>query len=128
MHATAGFVDPGFRGCLTFELKNVGSLPLTVYAGVRIAQVTFYEGEPSAIPYAEKLEPKYADGIGTVGSLVYTDPEFERLRMLTDLKASRDAAVSHVRDLRRRGARRSRIEAAEGDVADIQAQLRSHGL
>src|SRR5690606_20238387 len=33
VHATAGFVDPGFSGHITLELANVASLPITLYPG-----------------------------------------------------------------------------------------------
>jgi dCTP deaminase len=45
--ATATFVNPGFKGCLTLEIENIGEVPLTVYPGLRIAQLVFHtlEGE-----------------------------------------------------------------------------------
>ena len=39
IHATAGFVDPGFSGSVTFELSNVSMIPLPLYPGVRISQL-----------------------------------------------------------------------------------------
>lgn len=39
--ATATLVQPGFRGTITLELANVGTVPLTLYVGVRVAQLTF---------------------------------------------------------------------------------------
>ena len=41
IHSTAGFVDPGWRGHLTLELSNVARLPITLFAGMRIGQVSF---------------------------------------------------------------------------------------
>lgn len=38
---TAGFVDPGFDGHLTLELSNVSNLPITVYPGMKIGQISF---------------------------------------------------------------------------------------
>lgn len=81
VHATAGFVDPGFAGALTFELYNAGKVPLSLFAGVRIGQLCFFELEqPSALPYREKTFSKYAQAVGTVGSKYYRDPEYEVLR------------------------------------------------
>jgi dCTP deaminase len=40
-HATAGFIDPGFNGHITLELSNVATLPITIYSGMKIAQVSF---------------------------------------------------------------------------------------
>lgn len=81
VHATAGFVDPGFSGALTFELKNAGQVPLPLYAGLRIAQLCFFElSEPSRLPYRAKRYTKYAGRMGTVGSRYFQDPEYVALR------------------------------------------------
>jgi dCTP deaminase len=32
VHATAGFIDPGFEGQVTLELSNLGRLPVKLYA------------------------------------------------------------------------------------------------
>jgi dCTP deaminase len=40
-HATAGFIDPGFTGHVTFELSNVGTRPLLLWPGMRVAQLAF---------------------------------------------------------------------------------------
>ena len=41
IHSTAGYVDPGWRGHLTLELTNVSRLPVTLYYGMRIGQISF---------------------------------------------------------------------------------------
>jgi dCTP deaminase len=41
IHSTAGFIDPGFDGHVTLELANVASLPITLYPGMKIGQVSF---------------------------------------------------------------------------------------
>lgn len=83
VHATAGFVDPGFSGALTFELKNSGKVPIPLYAGLRIAQLCFFPLEkPSRLLYTEKRYTKYAGQMGTAGSMYYKDPEYEALRQL----------------------------------------------
>ncbi len=41
IHSTAGFVDAGFSGTLTLELSNVANLPITIYYGMPIGQVSF---------------------------------------------------------------------------------------
>ncbi len=41
VHSTAGLADPGFEGQITLELSNVASLPITIYPGMRIAQLVF---------------------------------------------------------------------------------------
>ena len=41
IHSTAGFVDAGFDGHITLELANVASLPITLYPGMKIGQISF---------------------------------------------------------------------------------------
>jgi dCTP deaminase len=61
IHSTAGFIDPGFDGHVTLELSNVANLPITIYAGMKIGQLSFVElSEPAAAPYgAAALGSKY---------------------------------------------------------------------
>ncbi|MDO8751392.1 MAG: dCTP deaminase [Dehalococcoidia bacterium] len=41
IHSTAGYVDPGWKGHLTLELSNVSNLPITLYYGMKIGQISF---------------------------------------------------------------------------------------
>src|SRR5437588_7917669 len=41
IHSTAGFVDAGWDGHLTLELSNVANLPVTLYPGMKIGQISF---------------------------------------------------------------------------------------
>ena len=41
IHSTAGYVDPGWKGHLTLELSNVANLPVTLYSGMKIGQISF---------------------------------------------------------------------------------------
>ena len=41
IHSTAGFIDAGFDGHVTLELANVANLPITLYPGMKIGQVSF---------------------------------------------------------------------------------------
>ena len=52
IHSTAGFVDPGFSGNLTLELSNVANLPITIYQGMPIGQISFMRMDsPVEHPY-----------------------------------------------------------------------------
>ena len=52
IHSTAGFVDAGFDGQLTLELSNVANLPITLYPGMKIGQVSFMRmTTPAEHPY-----------------------------------------------------------------------------
>lgn len=51
-HVTAGFIDAGFVGTITVELKNENSFPILLKPGMRIGQVSFdYLNAASAKPY-----------------------------------------------------------------------------
>lgn len=41
--AMATFVHPGYAGCLTLELQNLGEVPIRLQPGMRVAQVVFRE-------------------------------------------------------------------------------------
>jgi dCTP deaminase len=41
VHATAGFVDPGFKGTLTLEITNLTRVPIILWPGKPIAQLSF---------------------------------------------------------------------------------------
>jgi dCTP deaminase len=52
VHATAGFCDPGFRGTLTLELNNLTRVPIKLYPGLPIAQLSFMTLDQAArVPY-----------------------------------------------------------------------------
>jgi dCTP deaminase len=52
IHSTAGFIDAGFDGHITLELANVASLPITLYPGMKIGQVSFMRmTTPAERPY-----------------------------------------------------------------------------
>jgi len=80
IHATAGFVDPGFRGALTFELSNVSNIPLPLYPGVRISQICFFLSSTTHLPYGKKRFTKYSGKTTTASSAFFKDPEYARIR------------------------------------------------
>ncbi len=61
IHSTAGFIDPGWDGHVTLELSNVANLPITIYYGMKIGQLSFVQlSEPAAAPYgSDGLDSKY---------------------------------------------------------------------
>ncbi len=55
VHATAGFCDPGWRGTLTLELNNLTRVPIKLYPGLPIAQLSFMTLDaPARRPYGHK--------------------------------------------------------------------------
>ncbi|MEX1022999.1 MAG: dCTP deaminase [Dehalococcoidia bacterium] len=61
VHATAGFVDPGWRGHLTMELSNVSTLPIRLYYAMKIGQLSFQDlTTPADRPYGHPdLKSRY---------------------------------------------------------------------
>jgi dCTP deaminase len=52
VHATAGFVDPGWKGTLTLELNNLTRVPIKLYPGLPIAQLSVMAlDRPAERPY-----------------------------------------------------------------------------
>jgi dCTP deaminase len=75
VHATAGFVDPGFEGNLTFELINSGKLPIRVFPGLRMGQICFFYIPHVEMPYRSKTYSKYAGKLGVDFTRIEEDPE-----------------------------------------------------
>lgn len=61
VHATAGFIDPGFAGHVTLEITNLTEQPLIIYPGMPIGQIRFTVlTSPSKNLYgSKKLKSKY---------------------------------------------------------------------
>lgn len=58
IHATAGHIDPGFKGHITLELSVIQ--PLTIYPGMKIGQLRFANVDGIVDkPYHEKENSKY---------------------------------------------------------------------
>lgn len=70
--ATAVAVNPGFRGCLTLELINLGNVPIRVVTGARMAQLIFFQAHPGMRPLKSRYDCP-------------TEPEFSRIRDDRDL-------------------------------------------
>ncbi|HHC08268.1 MAG TPA: dCTP deaminase [Actinobacteria bacterium] len=75
IHSTAGFIDPGFRGQVTLELSNVANLPIAIYPGMKIGQISFYElSTPAEHPYGSpEVGSKYQGQTGPTPSRVHRD-------------------------------------------------------
>jgi dCTP deaminase len=74
VHATAGFIDPGFEGQITLELSNLGRCAVLLYPGTRISQVVFHTmTSPAERPYGPARGSKYHGQVGPVMSRVNRD-------------------------------------------------------
>ncbi len=80
IHSTAGFVDAGFEGNLTLELSNVANLPITIYHGMPIGQISFMRMDgPVERPYgAREAGSKYQGQAEPTASRFYRNFEDAR--------------------------------------------------
>jgi dCTP deaminase len=82
IHSTAGYVDPGWKGNLTLELSNVARLPIALYHGMRIGQISFFTmSSPVERPYGSKgLGSRYQGQSTPTASGAFRDFEANRRR------------------------------------------------
>ena len=75
VHATAGSVDPGWTGKLTLELSNQSQMPIALYYGMKISQISFLRmSTPVDRPYgSESLASKYQGQTGPTPSRIFQD-------------------------------------------------------
>jgi dCTP deaminase len=88
IHSTAGYVDPGWKGNLTLELSNVANLPIALYSGMRIGQISFFKmSSPVDRPYGSpELGSKYQGQSEPTASAFHRD--FDAGRKSGDAKPS----------------------------------------
>lgn len=73
VHATAGFIDPGFEGEITLELANLGPTPARLRVGSRICQVVFHQMSSAAErAYGPERGSKYLGQSGPTPSRLET--------------------------------------------------------
>jgi dCTP deaminase len=59
-HITSTFVNPGWEGRLVLEINNIGKMPVSLYAGMRVCKVVFFKlSSPCEVPYYAKKDAKY---------------------------------------------------------------------
>jgi len=75
IHSTAGYVDPGWDGYLTLELSNVANLPITIYPGMKIGQISFFRlTTPAERPYgSSETRSKYQGQRGPTASRFFEE-------------------------------------------------------
>ena len=76
VHTTAGFIDPGFTGQVTLELKNVGHDILWLPVGERICQLVLTQlTSPAERPYGSAgLDNHYQGQTGVTASAIGDQP------------------------------------------------------
>lgn len=65
IHATAGWIDPGFRGHVTLELVNARNRTIWLYPGMKIAQLAVMRLDaPAELPYGSRALHSHYQGQG----------------------------------------------------------------
>lgn len=97
IHSTAGYVDPGWKGTLTLEISSVARIPITLYYGMEIGQISFLRlSTPSERPYGSVgLGSKYQGQVGATATRIKGNFDFD----LTPQRKSQ-AHHKHNHDLR----------------------------
>jgi dCTP deaminase len=84
IHMTAGFVDPGYEGVLTYEIFNAGANPIRLYPSTRIAQLRFFTTNAPSKSYDIKPAKKYLGHLAHNNSLQFKDYEIKRIQQEKD--------------------------------------------
>jgi dCTP deaminase len=75
---TAGWVDPGFEGEITYEIYSVGNAHIRVFPGMYISQAIFYKlDRPAHSPYNKRVKSLYVGQMGATApktSNLYDSP------------------------------------------------------
>lgn len=84
IHMTAGFVDPGFEGVLTFEIFNAGTNPVMLYPDLRMGQLRFTAGIKPSVGYSRRPTHKYSGRLEHHFSLHGEDYEVQKISLEKD--------------------------------------------
>lgn len=63
---TAAGIHPGFSGCLTLELTNVGEIPIEIEPGMKICQVFFHEAKGNDIKAQSVFDKRRRPTLGYI--------------------------------------------------------------
>ena len=61
---TAPGIQPGFNGCLTLEMANIGEIPITCYPGMRICQLFVEDVKEPGIPRVSRHSCQLKPALG----------------------------------------------------------------
>jgi dCTP deaminase len=76
--AAASTVEPGFKGMITLELSNTGTIPLELFPGLKVAQLVFHKcSETHKMSPDEEAKKKYQCSIGPGFSKLWKDKNLE---------------------------------------------------
>ncbi len=82
--ATAVYVQPGWKGCLTLELSNAADIPIELLCGAPIAQLVVFSAQtlrskPKLFPAGRRPYPTFPEFSPLKGS-----PEWKRLQKIAE--------------------------------------------
>ncbi|MHA1758772.1 MAG: dCTP deaminase [Promethearchaeota archaeon] len=80
IHATANFVEPGFLGTLTLELKNTGLIPLELKPGLRIAQLILMKTSKKSKRKYSSTSKKYFGSTSPSFSKIFDDKDNKTIK------------------------------------------------
>jgi dCTP deaminase len=72
--AAASTIEPCYKGVITLELSNVGTIPLELFPGVKIAQLIYHTcSKPHTLSREDEIKKKYQCAIGPGFSKISID-------------------------------------------------------
>lgn len=80
VHSTAPNIHASTSAFLTFELTNNATVPIELYPGMRIAQLTFFQTSSSVRNKYEGEEAKYEDSLGAKIGRYWEEEELRRIQ------------------------------------------------
>jgi dCTP deaminase len=85
--ATASVIHPGFVGCITLELTNLGEAPIEIKPGMRIAQLCLHKTETASVHKIDQstFSGQRKPGIGAVKSDPIADKLMEEQRIYDEI-------------------------------------------
>lgn len=75
IHVTAGFIDAGFKGNITLEIKNLSNNNVILYEDMRVCQIVFETVDKTVKNPYGCCGNKYQGQKGVTGSLIYWDSD-----------------------------------------------------
>jgi dCTP deaminase len=117
VHSTAGFVDPGWQGRLTLELSNLANLPINLYVGMKVSQISFMRlSTPAQHPYGSShLGSKYQGQMEPTPSRFFQNygPSPRRRRQRREQPSAGDALRAWLDESQFRGSVKNFAKALE---------------
>jgi dCTP deaminase len=75
--ATATYVHPGWHGCLTLELENLGDVPIALWPGSRVGQLVLFRADKVTTPKLKSVP------VGPIFGSLAEDARWSTIRGVT---------------------------------------------